>query len=131
MTTISLATNYILLVKECREMDADLKNRKEQRDTLEQELLKAFAAEGVQSIKTNEGLAYMRRDLWASLVGSANSLADTPLDWLIKSHVNQQSLSSAVREYPRDELSDLPILPEEVKELIKVTEVFKIGVRQN
>ena len=129
MTTISLATNYILAVKECRELDAEIKKRKEERDQMEAQLLQAFIQEGVQSIKTAEGMAYMRRDLWASLVGSPNTLVDTPLDWLIKPSVNQQSLSSAVREYPRDELSDLPILPEEVKELIKVVEVFKIGVR--
>ena len=129
MTTIGLATNYILAVKECREMDGELKRRKEARDQMEAQLLQAFIQEGVQSIKTAEGMAYMRRDLWASLVGSPNTLVDTPLDWLIKPSVNQQSLSSAVREYPRDELSDLPILPEEVKELIKVVEVFKIGVR--
>ena len=129
MTTISLATNYILAVKECRELDAEIKKRKEERDQMEAQLLQAFIQEGVQSIKTAEGMAYMRRDLWASLVGSPNTLVDTPLDWLIKPSVNQQSLSSAVREYPRDELSDLPILPEEVKELIKVVEVFKIRVR--
>jgi len=129
MTTISLATNYILAVKECRELDAEIKKRKEERDQMEAQLLQAFIQEGVQSIKTAEGMAYMRRDLWASLIGSPNTLVDTPLDWLIKPSVNQQSLSSAVREYPRDELSDLPILPEEVKELIKVVEVFKIRVR--
>jgi len=128
MTTIGLATNYILAVKECRELDAELKKRKEQRDTLEQELLAAFREEGVQSIRTSEGLAYLRRDIWASLAAPAEQLMGGPLEWLIKPSVNHQSLSAVVREYQRDD-QDQPILPEEVKALINVTEVYKVGVR--
>src|SRR3989337_261238 len=103
MTTIGLATNYILEVKECREMDAQLKRMKEHRDALEQELLVAFREEGVQSIRTSEGLAYLRRDIWASLSGTPDQLLGGPLEWLIKPSVNQQSLSSVVREYQRDD----------------------------
>ena len=128
MTTVSLATSYILKVKLCREMDAALKQAKEERDALEQELLAAFRTEGVQSIKTAEGLAYLNRRLWASVNGSPDLLLGTPLAWLIKPGVNIQTLSSAVNEYERD-ADDLPILPEEVKALIKVTEVFKVGVK--
>ena len=128
MTTIGLATNYIIQVKNCREMDAELKKAKEQRDALEQELLAAFREEGVQSIKTTEGLAYLNRNIWASLTAPAENLYGTPLEWLIKPSVNQQSLSAVVRVYQRDD-QDQPILPEEVKALINVTEVFKVGVR--
>lgn len=128
MTTVGLATNYILAVKECREMDTELKKRKEDRDQLEALLLVAFREEGVQSIRTSEGLAYLRRDIWASLAAPAEQLRGTPLEYLIKDTVNQQSLSAVVREYQRDD-QDQPILPEEVMALINVTEVFKVGVR--
>lgn len=128
MTTVSLATNYIYQVKLCRGLEAELKRVKESRDALEQELLERFRQEGVQSIRTAEGLACLRRDLWASLTESPETLIGTELAWLVKPHVNQQSLSAVVREYPRDE-NDLPILPEEVKDSIKVSEVFKVGVR--
>ncbi|HEY5571813.1 MAG TPA: hypothetical protein VIK64_02260 [Anaerolineales bacterium] len=128
MTTVGLATSYILAVKECRELDAELKRRKEARDALEQELLAAFRDEGVQSIRTSEGLAYLRRDIWASLSGTPDQLLGGPLEWLIKPSVNQQSLSAVVREYQRDD-QDQPILPEEVKALVNVTEVYKVGVR--
>ena len=126
--TVALATYYILLVKECRELDAALKKRKEERDGQELKLLDAFRAEGVQSIKTKEGLAYLRRDLWSSLTAPAEQLQGTCLEWLLKPSVNTQTLSATVREWERD-ADDLPILPEEVKDLIKVTEVFKVGVR--
>lgn len=128
MTTVGIATNYILLVKECRELDAKLKKVKEVRDLLEQQLLEAFRGEGVQSIRTTEGLAYLRRDTWASLAAPADQLKGTPLEWLIKSSVNQQSLSAVIREYPRDDQEQI-ILPEEVKSLVNVTEVYKVGVR--
>lgn len=130
MTTVGIATNYILLVKECRELDAALKKAKELRDAKEQELLAAFREEGVQSIRTNEGLAYLNRNTWASLkYGSTPELLrGTPLEWLLKVSVNQQSLSAVIREYPRDDQEQV-ILPEEVKALVNVTEVYKVGVR--
>ena len=127
MTTVGLATNYILRVKECRELEQQVKRAKENRDRLEQELLAAFREEGVQSIRTAEGLAYLRRDIWASLNGTPDQLLGGPLEWLIKPSVNQQSLSAVVREYQRDD-QDQPIMPEEVKALVNVTEVYKVGV---
>lgn len=130
MTLSSLATQFIAAVRECGDMDAELREKKRERDALEQQLLEAFRNEGIQSIRTNDGLAYLRRDLWASLTKSPENLRGTSLEWLIKDSVNQQTLSATVRELPRDE-EDLPILPEEVKELIKVTEVYKVGVRQS
>lgn len=129
MTTVTIATQYILAVNECRATDAYLKKAKELRDILEQQLLEAFRVEGVQSIRTNEGMAYLRRDTWASLTAPADQLKGTSLEWLIKASVNQQSLSAAIREYPRDDQEQI-ILPEEVKALVNVTEVYKIGVRQ-
>ena len=126
--TVALATYYILLVKECRELDAALKKRKEERDAKEQEVLAVFQAEGVQSIKTKEGLAYLSRTLWSSLAAPAEQLRGTCLEWLVKPNVNTQTLSSTVREWiPQGE--DFPIIPKEVKDLIKITEVFKVGVR--
>lgn len=126
---ITLADYYILLVKECREMDAALKQRRAERDAKEQELLAVFREKGCQSIRTGEGLAYLNRTLWSSLTVPAEQLRGTCLEWLVKPSVNPQSLSAAVREWVR-EGDDFPTLPEEVKDLINVTEVFRVGVRK-
>ena len=129
MTTTDLATTYIKYVKDVRKAEEVLASMKEERDRLEQKLLEAFRQDGVQSIRTSEGMAVLSKRVWARLEVEPEVLRGTPLEFLIKTTVLTQSLSAAVKELYEEGEDGLPVLPEEVKGAIKVTEVWKIGVR--
>jgi hypothetical protein len=129
-TASELATRYVDLALLYRDEQERMKKLKEELDAVEADVAATFAAEGIQNIRTSRGMAYLRRDLWASLTGQPTALCGTAFSWLVEPRVNAQSLSAAVRELPRDE-ADMPILPQEVKDAIKVSEVYRVGVRRN
>lgn len=129
MTSASIAYALANLTRQKRGLEADLVAVKAAIKIAEAEVLVIFAQEGTQSIKTTSGATcYLCDKIWAS-VSDPDTLRGTPFAWLIKDSVSTQSLSAEIRELPRDE-DDMPILPEEVPpDAIKVTKVFKVGVR--
>lgn len=122
---------YVRLKHDHADLEAQAKRVKTQLDELEPQLVQAFAQDGVQSVRTVGGLAYLHRQIWAKLTVTPEEFLCSAgeLDYLVKLSVNQVSLSAAIRELPRDD-NDMPILPEEVMDSIQVTEVFKINVRK-
>jgi hypothetical protein len=124
----ALATEYVAHYRTVKQAEAQLQALKAQREAMERQLIAEFALAGIQSIRTELGIAYLSRNLYARLIGPAMSLIDTPLEYLAELKVNANSLSAAVREFPRDD-NDMPILPEEVMDKLQVDEIFRIDVK--
>ena len=49
---------------------------------------------------------------------------------LVKPSVNSRTLDSWAKELPRDPDTDLPEIPEELKDLVTVGDVYKLGARK-
>lgn len=129
---IARVNELIDLTRQKRELEARVKAINGHIADLEAELKEAFTAEGVQSIKGQGGTAYLNRQLYSALNKDIPDVVDrlkaTDWAWLVNENVNAQTLSAEVRGLERDD-NDIPILPKEVKELVNVAEVFRIGVR--
>ena len=127
-STTCLAAQYIEMHQEKVRLEVALKAHKDQMAALEESLKEQFINEGVASIKTVNGLVYLYKQVWARCSNPA-ALACTRWAWLVGASVNTNSLSAAVRELELD-TEGKPDLPEEVKELIDISEVWSVRVRQ-
>ncbi len=128
-STTALVSHYIILDGQLRIMEAAIKKQKESMAKIEIQLLEQFAQESVQSIRTKDGLAFLYHQFWANC-NQGEALKDTAWGWLVKSNVNSQTISAAVRELDKNEEGQ-PILPEEVKGLVTVTEKWSVRVKKS
>lgn len=125
---------YADLRTEIKELEAKVKELRKTAENIEGQLLNDFANEGVQRMTVDGKTLYLRREVWArrhtdvdstdmaqALMGSER-FAD-----LVSPSVNMQSLSARVREYVQEEED----LPPEVERVVRVDEVFRLGVRSS
>ena len=127
-TTTELALEYALMEKDKAALELDIKRVKENMARVEKQLLNKFGNDGVKSIRTKEGLVYLHHGLWANCSDSAG-LRGTAWAWMVKGSVNANTLSATVRELPVDEETGDPILPEEVKEHVSISDKWSVRVR--
>jgi len=129
------AQAHALLVLKKRDTKALAEELSGEVTASETALLARMADEGVASLKveTDEGRFTLspRRELWSSCVAGHeeelnNGLRALGYSDLIRETVNSQRLSSLIREYDQTG-TEIPI---EIKDAVKVSEVFKIGVRK-
>jgi hypothetical protein len=125
--TTTLASLYAVLDKERKDLEERLKKHKERMGEIETQLLERFAQEGVSSIRTTDGLVHLHHQLWANCTNPENML-QSAWRWMVKGSVNSQTLSAQVRELDLDEDGN-PMLPEDVRECVKVTEKWSVRVR--
>jgi len=129
---------YADLVVQIRDLEAEVKRLKRERDQREEAVLEALAGAGLDRVATKIGTVYMRRQLWAGapeivdpdtgeVVGrdyerANEALRAHGLGDLIEEKFNVQRLSAIIREM--DEI------PPTLAENLKITEVVKAGVRR-
>ena len=125
--------NYIKKNLEKRDLEAKLRDIKEQLDQEEQRLTEYFAENGLQNVKTKSGLAYLSRELFANLVKGEDgshkkahtALKRAGLKYLVKDQVNSSSLRAYVRELDENGTA----IPKGLIPHINIAEVFRIRVR--
>jgi hypothetical protein len=131
----ALAREYAVLVARRRDAEAVVKELTAEQVALEKSLLERMGDEGIASlrIETPEGMFTLspRRELWAScLPGHEEELAiglrAIGYGDLVRETVNAQRLSAYVREI--DAWGGK--VPPEIIGAVKISEVFKIGVRR-
>ena len=83
----------------------------------------------VELIKKKTLLEEQLRDVKARLDELEPQIAES-WSFLVRDNVNTQQLSARVRECELD-VNGMPILPDELKQVIKVSEVFRIGARKS
>lgn len=141
VTGINAVKRYAKLYSEKKEAERTLKTAAEGMTELESTVVDYFQKHGV-SKQTVDGLTvHLRRELWAGHEGDADAacvaLIDAGLQDYAKPRINTQSLSAYCRELDAqddrpDDQRQVPAIVAvhpELKGFIKVSEVFKIGVR--
>lgn len=128
-STIDKARRLIALDNERSELESRLTELKEERRKLEEALVDEMAENGMQSLRADGCTVYVRREIWASCqdIGAIGEFPATAL--FVKPSVSGQTLSAYVRELPRDE-EDNPIIPDPIRDAVKVSVVHKIGSRK-
>ena len=130
-TTVGNRVNeYAAQTQAIRDLEADLKRRKEELARKEERLLDAFARDGIQNMKTAAGqTVYLNREVFARLVGDTKkahtALRRSGLGDFIKATVNAQTLRAYVREKEESEEE----LPKGLQPYIDVAEVYRLRVR--
>lgn len=125
-----------------RELESEAEFLKTRCSEMLESLLEQFSQDGVQSVKLDGiGTVYLRSQLWAGdaideETGKPNheatiwALAEYPeTSVFVRPAYNTNTLSAWIRELPRDELGT-PILPEQLKGKVRVTEKFDIRVNR-
>lgn len=133
---------YVKLVKKKTKLEQQLSDTKARLAKLEPEIVEQFQQAGVQRINCNGYTIYLNRHIWASATEDENgnkdkesmydalkTIDDETWSFLVGDSVNSNSLSARVRECELDD-QGMPILPAELVNVIKVSEVFKIGARK-
>ena len=124
---------YIRNTLKKRRLEQELKRLKDELEKEEARLTDYFTTEAVQNIKTEHGLAYLDRSVFASLAPEPDgehkrahaALRRAGLGYMVKNKVNPQTLSAYVREQESLEQE----LPKTLLRHINVAEVFRVRVR--
>lgn len=104
---------------------------------LEPEIVEQFQEEGVQSMNCDGYTIYINRKIWASaangdkkaMYAALSALDDETWSFLVEDTVNANRLAARVREC-EENAEGMPILPPALVDVLKVSEVFKIGARK-
>ena len=129
---------YVELIKKKTLLEEQLRDVKARLDELEPQIAESFQKEGVQSTNVDGYTVYLNRQLWAgaangdkeAMFAALKTYPDESWSFLVRDNVNTQQLSARVRECELD-VNGMPILPNELKQVIKVSEVFRIGARKS
>ena len=121
---------YAAQTQAIRDIEQDLKRRKDELRRLEERLLETFAQGGIRNMKTAAGqTVYLNRELFARLVGDTENahaaLHQAGLGDFIKPTVNAQTL----RAYVREKEDGGEEIRQGLQPYIDVTEVYKLRVR--
>ena len=136
VATSDRIAEYVALTRRKRALTEELKDATYALARMEEVLVECFAAEGLQSVKAQDGsTAYLNRQIWASLQDNADgqafrALEDQGLGWMVKPNVNHQVLSAEVREWPRDGEGQV-VVPEGLIPFLKISDSYKVSVRLN
>lgn len=124
---------YIKLRRHADELDSEAKESKKLADELEQELLEAFATDGVQNLKIEGVTVYLHRQLWATREQDKTkedliaALEKAGLAHFVSESVSMQSLSSWVRDLEENEEE----LPPELVGVLGRYEKFQVRTRRS
>lgn len=112
------------------ELETKLKAVKAEIDKLSTSLVDEFAEDGVAHAAVDGHTAYLHRQLWASAAGEKTDLVAAlqrnGLGHFVSPSFNTNTLSAYVREV--DETGEE--LPKDLREQIKVSEVWTVRVRK-
>ena len=140
MADIKDVAEYVALAKQKADLDAELKSVKAKMKKLELGLIDFFTENGMQSSNVDGRTCYLHRQVWASLKdkdAGAEVFKRCGLGDMVKESINGQTLSAWVREQlddvdvPADSAVDLASLldqPQEIKDVLKVSEVVSLRV---
>ena len=130
-------------------LKAELEACEDLKKILTEKIVAMFGEDGVksQNILMRDGSArtvHLRREIWAGHQGDAQALCDaleeSGYESYVKKTFNTQSLSSLVKDlaktyYGKTDLDEfgvaeiLEAVPEDVRKVMKLSELFKIGCR--
>jgi len=123
---------FVALEERRRQLEAEVDTIKAEATELEQRLLPQFEQEGFEKISIDGRTVYVERKLWAKArdgnkAAVCKALKRARLGDYVEETFNTNSLSAYVRELDREERP----LPPSLREVLEVSEVFKLRTRRS
>jgi hypothetical protein len=123
---------FVALEERRRQLEAEVDTIKAEAAELEQLLLPQFEQEGFEKVSIDGRTVYVERKLWAKAkdgnkAAVCKALKRARLGDYVEETFNTNSLSAYVRDLDRE---DRP-LPPSLREVLEVSEVFKLRTRRS
>lgn len=123
---------FVALEERRRQLEAEVDTIKADAAELEQLLLPQFEQEGFEKISIDGRTVYVERKLWAKAkdgnkAAVCKALKRARLGDYVEETFNTNSLSAYVRDLDREERP----LPPSLREVLEVSEVFKLRTRRS
>ena len=123
---------FVALEERRRQLEAEVETIRAEATELEQRLLPQFEQEGFEKISIDGRTVYVERKLWAKArdgnkAAVCKALKRARLGDYVEETFNTNSLSAYVRELDREERP----LPPSLREVLDVSEVFKLRTRRS
>lgn len=127
--------DFVRLTAERKELEQQLAAVKAKLDALQEPLQAFFERSGMQNTRVNDMTVYLSRSLRGSPDGNKEDLvaaleADPTTAPLVNKGYAWQQLDALIREWPEDEATGLPVIPEHLRGKLKVYEQLKIAARK-
>ena len=119
---------YIELDIKLRDLDAQTKQVKSEMSKLHDAVLTHMQETDTQRVTSSGITVHINRRVFASAVDIEALQSHELTAPLVKSTCNSQTLSSWVNELEKDDQM-MPVIPDELKDAIKISETFKLGTR--
>jgi hypothetical protein len=123
---------FVALEERRKELEGEIDRIKAEAAELESALMPQFEQEGVERISIDGRTVFIERRLWASAKNGdkqalCKALKRAHLSEFVQETFNSQSLSALVREWDRDGRP----MPPSLREVLEVSEVFKLRTRRS
>ncbi len=123
---------FVALEERRRQLETEVDTVKAESAELEQRLLPQFEQEGFEKISIDGRTVYVERKLWAKAkdgdkAAVCKALKRARLGDYVEETFNTNSLSAYVRELDREDRA----LPPSLREVLEVSEVFKLRTRRS
>ena len=123
---------FVALEERRRQLEAEIDTLKAEAAELEQALMPQFEQAGIERVSVDSRTVYVERKLWASAKNGdrqalCKALKRARLSQFVQETFNSQSLSALVREWDRDGRP----MPPSLREVLEVSEVFKLRTRRS
>ena len=140
----ALAQKVIVYTVKVKRAEEALSERKSELADANEAMLIALAEAGISSVKYKGFTVHTVTQIFASLINhevseeykspkakSMQALRDNELGWMVRDSVSVQTLKSWVKEHELDKETQLPKLPEELVEFIKVSSKIEVRVKKS
>ena len=123
---------FIALDERRRQLEAEIDTVKAEAAQLEQALLPEFERDGLERVSIDGKTVYLERKLWAKAkdgdkAAVCKALKRAHLGDYVEETFNTNSLSAYVRELDREDRE----LPPSLREVLEISEVFKLRTRRS
>jgi len=122
---------FVRLEKRRRELEAELDDTKKRAKTIQEPLLEHFADLGVQNIKADGLVVYVKTNRFVTKRGGidtervCDALRDAGLGYMVAAGYSAASLKGKVREWQEEEIE----VPPHLAELLNIGEAFILATR--
>lgn len=123
---------FVALEERRRELEGEIDRIKAEATELESSLMPQFEQAGIERVSIDGRTVFIERRLWASAkngdkLAVCKALKRARLSEFVQESFNSQSLSALVREWDRE---GRPV-PPSLREVLEVSEVFKLRTRRS
>ena len=123
---------FVALEERRRQLETEIDTVKAEAAQLEELLLPEFERNGLEKVSIDGCTVYLERKLWAKAKDGDKAavckvLKRARLGDFVEETFNTNSLSAYVRELDREEKP----LPPSLREVLEISEVFKLRTRRN